>query len=79
MKTRRPDDLRVFILLHHSKCVRFLNPSQLPGPPSGAKATVQKPHKQPRTCPGSSRHKLRISPANIREYADGKAVISTDL
>ena len=28
---------------------------------------------------GSSRHKLRISPANIREYADGKAVISTDL
>ena len=56
-----------------------LNPSQLPGTPSGAKAPVQKPRKQLSTCPGSGQHKLRISPANIREYAGSRVTISTDL
>ena len=48
-------------------------------PPPPEKSPVQKPRKQPRTCPGSGRYKLRISLANTREYADGKVVISTDL
>ena len=79
MKTGRPDGLRGFIPPEHATCVRSLNPSQLPGAPFGAKAPVQKLRKQLRTCPGSGRHKLRISPANIREYAGSRVTIGTDL